>query len=316
MRNYRVWFPLPQARPIKTFPERLTRKLIWINNNSFKKLCVRIGLLGATIVGQSSNGNTILKLNKDYALGPKGTLIELPQDQAIFESVKNRGNWELEESRFLARNLNQLTSIPVSRIALLDIGANSGLVALQTINLSNVNCEVFLFEPLPRHVRAIEENLRSLPGTHINEFALSDNNGYSMIHTDFSNNGNSSFFETVVPRSGIVSTKVRLVDTQEYCDNFLNNFDKFIIKSDTQGMDALILSRLPRRIWEKCVAAVIEVWALPQVNKKDVESLLSMLEDFEYLDWSPTFERKLSLHEIQEFWLGNSDNQKNLFVRK
>ena len=115
----------------------------------------------------------------------------------------------------------------------------------------------------------------------------------------------------------MISTLIQLVDTTEYCNSFLNNFEKYVIKCDTQGMDALILSRLPERIWKNCESAVIEVEALPEVNKKDVESLLSMFYEFEHVAWQPdTRERRIQLSEVSEFWLSQSGDSKNLFLSK
>jgi hypothetical protein len=52
------------------------------------------------------------------------------------------------------------------------------------------------------------------------------------------------------------------------------------------------LSRLPEWIWKNCEAAVIEVWALAEVSKRDVEGLLSMCQEFEYVSWHPNAWKK------------------------
>ena len=61
------------------------------------------GLFGASILGFASNGNVMLALNKSYALGPKGTVLEIPLDRVIFKSVRQSGMWEIEESIFFCR---------------------------------------------------------------------------------------------------------------------------------------------------------------------------------------------------------------------
>jgi FkbM family methyltransferase len=217
-----------------------------------------MGFFGARLVGHTSGGNSLLKLNKDYALGSKGTDLELPQDQVIYEYIKDKGSWELEDSEFLARGLKRSCWQPNTKTALVDIGANTGLVTLQAMNLSNTSNEVFLFGPVPRHASAIKQNLRNLSNVHINHFALGDKNGEAVIFTELTNHGNTSLLNSVVPEIGIISTQIQLVETTEYCNKFFNNFEKFVIKCDTQGMDALILSRFPKRIWENCESAVIE----------------------------------------------------------
>jgi FkbM family methyltransferase len=275
-----------------------------------------MGFLGARIVGTTPIGNTLLQLNKNYALGPKGTVLELPMDRVIFESVRKWGVWELDESKFLARGL-KIACRNTPKVALLDIGANTGLVTLQAMNLSNTLAEVFLFEPVPRHTSAIKKNLRNLSSIHVNEFGLSDKNGEANIFTQATNHGNTSLLNSVVPEIGMISTQIQLAETTTYCNKFLKNFNRFVIKCDIQGMDALILSRIPDWVWKNCESAIIEVWALDEISKKDVEALLSMCQEFEYVSWQPNNRKvKIGLSEVSEFWLSKSGASKNLFLSK
>ena len=316
MSNFRNWVPVPAPLPIKTFPKRLIKKWIYIAKNIVSLIGVRMGFLGARIVGTTPNGNTLLQLNKNYALGPKGTVLELPMDLVIFKHVREWGAWELNESKFLARGL-KIACRNTPKVALLDIGANTGLVTLQAMNLSTTLAEVFLFEPVPRHTSAIKKNLRNLSSIHVNEFGLSDKNGESTIFTEATNHGNTSLLNSVIPEIGMISTQIQLVETTTYCNKFLNNFDRYVIKCDTQGMDALILSRIPDWVWKNCESAIIEVWALDEISKKDVEALLSMCQEFEYVAWQPNNRKeKIGLSEVSEFWLSKSGAHKNLFLSK
>lgn len=304
--------PITRLLLVKSLYQRLMRKWIYVAKNLilyFSSIC---GFSGAKNIGISPSGNNLLQLNRNYPLGPKGTIIELPKDNTIFKYVRLRGTWELEESKFLARELQKAEEIK-SNVALLDIGANTGLVALQVINLAGSNAEIFLFEPVPRHAYAISQNLKSLPNTHLNEFALGDTNGEGEMFTDTLNQGNTSLFNSAAPFAEI-KTRIKLVDTLEYCNEYFRIFDSFVIKSDTQGMDALILSRIPNSIWQKCECAVIEVWALPEINKTHVEDLLVKIQKFEFVDWTPKFQKKIAFHEISEFWLNKSGAQRNLFL--
>lgn len=277
---------------------------------------MRLGFVGARIVGVCQNGNTLLQLNKDYALGSKGITLQVPQDQVIFESLRRRGIWELEESEFLARALTKVGKQANSKVALLDIGANIGLVTLQALNLSKRSVEVFLFEPIPKHVEAMEYNLRNLPNIHINEFALSNKNGNSEIFTQTTNHGNTSLLKSVVPFDELIITQIKLINTAEYFDNFLMGFDSYIIKCDTQGMDASILSRIPNRFWQSTECAIIEVWAIPEIREQDVTRLLAMCQNFQYASWHPKSQKSIGLDEISEFWLSGQETYRNLFLSK
>ncbi len=314
MRDFRIWIPITAPLPIQTFLQRLIRKWLYIAMNIVSLISVQIGFTGARIVGVTPDGNTFLRLNKDYALGPKGTVLELPRDLIIFEAVRKRGFWELEESNFLAQGLRKVEG--GKKTALLDIGANTGLVTLQAINLSKTSFEAFLFEPIPRHASAIKSNLGNLPNIHINEFALSDKNGTSEIFTQANNRGNSSLLASVVPSDNLITTEIKIVDTTEYCHRFLDNYDNYIIKCDTQGMDALILSRIPNRIWQNTEVAIIEVWALPEIREQDVTQLLTMCQNFEYASWNPNSQERIGMSEISEYWLSKSGTFRNLFLSK
>lgn len=316
MTNFRKLFPVTDLYPIRTYPQRLIGDWLLIAKKIVITIGVGMGFLGARIIGTTPFGNTLLQLNKNYALGPKGKVLEIPMDGVIFRHVKKTGTWELEESKFLARSL-KMASRNTSKVALLDIGANTGLVTLQAMNLSNTLAEVFLFEPVPRHTSAIRKNLENLSNIHINEFGLSDKQGEAYIFTQATNHGNTSLLNSVVPEIGMISTQIQLVDTTTYCNEFLRNFDKYVIKCDTQGMDALILSRIPSWIWEKCESAVIEVWALDEISKLDVDALLTFCQEFEYVAWQPNnWNEKIKLSEVREFWLNKSGASKNLFLSK
>ena len=301
-----------------TFPKKLIAKWFFISKNLILILGSNLGFFGAKVLGTTLSGNTLLKLNKNYSLGKKGFILELPRDQVIFSSIRKNGEWELNESEFLAVGLNKICLKYNLKTALLDIGANTGLVTLQTMNISATNNSVFLFEPIPRHTIAIKHNLMNLSKTnniHINEFALSDRNENSYIYTDALNHGHTTLLKSLVSQNKRIETIIELVDTNEYCNNFLNGFDGYVIKCDTQGMDALILSRLPINIWLSTERAVIEVWALPQINAQDVDKLLIMWSNLDF-SWTSDFRIRIGLNEIREFWLSNSGLSKNLFLTK
>ena len=321
--NWRYLILVPNPFPIKTFPERLIIKWRYIVRIIVDPIGTRLGFYGARVLGVTPTGSTLLQLNKDYALGCKGTILELPKDHFIYKDVKNKGSWDLMESKFLAQGLRKACQQAHSKTALIDIGANTGLITLQAMNLSNTTNEVFLFEPIPRHASAIKQNLRNLSNVHVNEFALSDVNGKAEIFTEATNHVNTSLFKSVVPKTGMVSTQVRLVETTEYCEKFLKSFNSFVIKCDTQGMDALILSRFPEWIWKNCVSAHIEVWSLNETSKKDVDGLLSKCQEFDLVSWrlnatigGVELGREVELDEVREFWLSKSGSFRNLFLSK
>ena len=306
--------PLVKPLPLKSIPQRLFRKYLFVMEGYLFILHYGLGHSGAKKLGLTPDGNALLQLKIESALGLKGSILELPQDQEIFETVQKTGSWALEESIFLAEGLRKAERLSNSKTALLDIGAHCGLITLQAMNLSKTKNEIFCFEPLPRHSAAIKYNLRNLPNVHNYNFGLSNKNSSSEIFTEITNYGNTSLFQTLVPESKQIKTSIKLVDATEFCDQFLDRFDSYVIKSDTQGMDALILSRIPSRIWLNTVAAVIEVWAVPEINDIHVSNLLAKIQHFECGMWHPKSGKEIDFNEVGEFWTSKTRQSRNLFL--
>jgi FkbM family methyltransferase len=278
----------------------------------------KLNLTGAKEIASSDEDMAKLKLNRNYPLGIKGTEIQLPKDKIIFQFIRLRGGWELKESRFLANELKRLsTSEKSEKIALIDIGANVGIVTLQAMNLAKTSNACIFFEPSSLNASSLKKNLSN---SHfkftVNEFALSNFDGEATLYTEGSNRGNSSLIEALVPISEKSSEKVKIRDTREFFNFELTSFNIFIIKCDTQGYDALILSRIPPIAWNKVNAAVIEVWALPSIKELDVKILLSKLSEFSSVSWDSDFNSNLDLDNLAKFWLSKTSESRNLFIRK
>lgn len=277
------------------------------------------GFAGARIIGTSVAGNTFLKLSRDYELGKQGTVIEVPRDRVIFESVRQQGSYSPEISRFIADGL-EMGANHNQKSAVIDIGANSGLVSLQIINMVREPHEYFLFEPLPAHVQAIRHNLSIVSGAvalHLHEVALSGQNGTATFYTERLNFGNSSFLQdSIVNRSEQIVTEVPTRDTTEFFEGFENRFERLFIKSDTQGMDAFILSRIPLCVWRRVDRAAIEILALPEVDPKDVANVLAKCSQFQRRSWDAGMESNASFTEISDFWTSRSGLERNLFLTK
>ena len=316
------WIPLPRLLPLRTFPLRMRLKFVFIYKAMRQIVFLRIGKIGAKNIGTNEIGNTLLRLNRDYPVGKKGFIIELPKDEVIFEKLQFTGAWEREISEFLACGLMKISLDENSKPAMVDIGANCGFISLQTMNLSKTTQDFYLIEPLPRHVHALRNNLQGISKTksiHIFEFGLSDKSGSSDIYTEMLNQGNSTIFSSVLKSDNNVITRIKLSDTKDFCEKSLFGHTGYVIKSDTQGMDALILSRIPDKIWRKVECAVVEVWALPDIKENDVHNLFAMWGDFDCISWSSNSTEAssyISLEEVGEFWLSKSGKERNLFLSK
>ncbi len=278
----------------------------------------KLRLSGSRETGFLHDDITTLVLNKSYPLGAKGTVIHLPKDKMIYEFIKLRGKWEFAESEFLANELKRLClGRNKKRVALVDIGANTGLVTLQAMNLSKTQNDCILIEPVRSHAAAIRSNFsNSLFNFSVKEFALSDRNGITEIYKQESNRGNSSLIAEVVPIIEIITETVQTYDSQEFFGAEMNLYDSIVLKCDTQGYDALILSRIPNSVWDKVDSAVIEVWALPFIDASHVKEFLDKLVDFSRVGWNSEEIAKVPLEDVADFWLSKTSKSRNLFLRR
>lgn len=304
--------PVARPLPLASFPTRTWSKFLFIYGPLLR-------ISGGTPVDRASNGNAIIKLNRDGSLGAKGNLVQVPEDGIIYKDVVRYGVWEPEESLFLAQGINEVSSSQNSKSVLLDIGANCGLITRQTLHLVDAACDVVLFEPLQKHTDAIAFNLKPYIDKHqirIEQVGLSDENRSTKLFTDLSNRGNSSVFETAIADADHEVNDIELVDTQEYFTTHLSRYDHLVLKCDTQGLDASILSKIPSAIWGKVQRAVIEVWAIPEINATDVDALIPALEGFAVAGWEINSRSSVTMSDLRQFWLSQSGESRNLFLNR
>lgn len=315
LNNIKKWIPFTSILPLNTFLIRLKKKNLY----TLQLIYSIIGLSGARIIGALPNGCFQVRLNKSSILGEKGTILNLPKDNVIFQNVRTYGHWEKHECEFISRALQTAHLSTQSKVALLDIGANVGLVTLGAMNLSKTATDIHLFEPTPIHIFALKHNLKNLKisgDIFVNEHGLSNKSETIKLYRDLGNSGHSSVFNKAVNVQNREEIEVRLESANQYFESNLLNYDSFIVKSDIQGLDAQVLSNFPIEFWKKVKAAVIEVWAFTEVKNEDVEDLITKLDGFQNLSWDPYFRIKPTLTEIKKYWLSRNNQQRNLYISK
>ena len=315
LNNVKKWVPFTSILPLNTFLIRLKKKNLY----TLQLIYSIIGLSGARIIGALPNGCFQVRLNKSSILGEKGTILNLPKDNVIFQNVRTYGHWGKHECEFISRALQTAHLSTQSKVALLDIGANVGLVTLGAINLSKTATDIHLFEPTPIHIFALKHNLKNLKisgDIFVNEHGLSNKSETIKLYRDLGNSGHSSVFNKAVNVQNREEIEVRLESANQYFESNLLNYDSFIVKSDIQGLDAQVLSNFPIEFWKKVKAAVIEVWAFTEVKNEDVEDLITKLDGFQNLSWDPYFRIKPTITEIKKYWLSRNNQQRNLYISK
>lgn len=279
-----------------------------LDNKYINGLLRRLGITGASFVEKLENGNSVLKLGWRSALGRRGELIQLKGDSVIYETVVTTGSWEKVEAQFLARNLKEDN-------LLLDFGANAGLISLETLKLTEATgIKTVLVEPIPNNATAIKFNLSEFEHEII-ECALSDSDGKSTLYVRESNIGNSSLLEGAMSKADYSPLEVITRDVSTICSELLHGeARKIILKCDLEGYDARVLARMPDNFWLSISAAVIEVWAHPDVNKIHVAKVVSQLENFNQLSWDSDGKLVVTPSQLNAHWTSGSKKNLNLFA--
>jgi hypothetical protein len=127
------------------------------------------------------------------------------------------------------------------------------------------------------------------------------------------NKGNTSFFKSLVPVDSEEIDDIQIRETKSYFTS-INDFDSYVIKCDTQGMDSIILSRIPSEIWQKVERATVEIWATDEVVEADVQILLEFWQKFRRVSWDSGMQKAVGLQELRNFWLGKSGEFRDLYL--
>jgi FkbM family methyltransferase len=313
VRKLRELFPFPRLFPFNSFLKRLIEK----NRHSLSWYVLsKLGLSGSSVVRIDSGGQALLSLNRGSPLGNKNDEIVVPVDKVIYKWILRRGLWEIKEVNFLRKYISDSRN---RNIVFLDFGGHAGLVTRQLLRtVSNQISLAYIVEPHSRYIEAIEHNCsewiidRKLI---VIPFALSNVTARTSLYIENSNFGNASLLKV----SNVDSTKshqhpVHTITVGDFENIIFHKDVKYVLKCDIQGMDALVLSKFSHSFWNQVECAVIEVWALNSISEQDVKKLISLWGNFSFFSWDSEWKIKVSLEEIQKFWLSKSGATRNLYI--
>ncbi len=220
--------------------------LRWMNGN-LKRCFVHI------VERKEHMGKCNLAVSEDMMREQKGIFIP-KQDKAKFWSE----NFEIRE-------YNQIK--PRGFLAV-DIGAHVGI---WTRRLVIDFCKVIAFEPLGKHIECHIKNCEGLEHIELNQVALSNENGHSLITTKDNNSGMSTLldkkFDRPLPR--------QMVETRTLDSYNLPKVD--FIKMDVEGWEDKVLEGATETILKYRPRMYIEIW--PDKYQKIYDILR---DDFEY----------------------------------
>jgi FkbM family methyltransferase len=188
---------------------------------------------------------------------------------------------------------------------LIDIGANIGLYARQSLNILKKIDKIFAYEPHPNNYALLLKNLANIKSAEMNMFGLGACNASLEFYLDPSNNGNYSLNKHAMTEAhGQIN-----VDIKNACEESQKwmslSGDDFIYKSDTQGHDETIVSAIDPSFWPRVKCGVLELWRIGGKDY-DQDSFVRMLDSFPCKMFEKAPGKNVSSLEVLQF-LNSSD---------
>ncbi len=235
--------------------------------NFFKKKKKFLWTLTNNLLSNSISTPTIsvLTLNEDTSLGKK--------DEKIFVTNDSYQTWYImNDKNFNQKLVDKVLDLtkPHFQYNLIDIGANTGLLARSLLNkLKNIQ-NTFLIEPDKENLFCIRNNLKNFRNINVSDFALDVTDGDKKLFIDKNNKGNLSFnYEMMTLKQdklNFMNSKdnYEIVRTKSISDYFneIKNDCRNIIKIDVQGYDEVIFQEIPDEILNKTDVLIIEITPL------------------------------------------------------
>lgn len=239
--------------------------------------------------------------------------VDLPFDRIIMPRMLQEDVWQPEQLAFVVEHA------PKGPTVLFDLGANVGLVTRQWCHVLPSIVAAVCWEPHPLNYRLLVGNLSHLPHVRCQQVALGTEDGTLPFFLDGDNAGNYSLVPDTMAGAGAPSIPVACRAISEAVLNEPLAADHrglpVIWKTDVQGLDELLTTRLPDSFWARVAVGVIEITRVARPNY-DPARLAAILEQFPVRRLARQSDRLLSTAEVLAFAEGrDGDYDDLLFAR-
>ena len=277
------------------------KKLLWTLSNN---------LISETLFPPTVS---VINLKQNTYIGNKDEKIFLRNDSYLAWYVFNNDNiyqdFVIKICRFLRNDQDY---------NLIDIGANTGLLARCLLRHNKNIKKCYLIEPDEDNFFCIKNNLMNFNNIFLYNYALDIEDGCKKLFIDQNNKANLSFnFEMMKRKEDKlnfmnVEDKYKIVkckSTENFFSEIYDN-NKNIIKIDAQGYDENIFQEIPENILRNTSLLMIEV--TPLLTKSfDNEKFTKKLKCFKkYYDFNSN---ELKIDDIQKLVSLKSGKSFDLF---
>jgi FkbM family methyltransferase len=281
----------------------------------WRPFLISIRLQGAIYSGQDESGLNVYKLNRETLLGKKDDLVWVYQDDVLHFNILNYGIYEKSLVKFF-RNQSLNYSQPVM---LLDIGANSGLIAKSICLDNTVFKRIILVEPQVLAGRAIRKNLLSVSQEFtVLEVALSKVSGIVKLFLFSGASGSASLIEVTGSELKNNFINVESMTPIDLYNHYLLENEIIFIKCDIEGLDIEVLNLFPSEIWN-FVGAVSFEWNVSFLqNFSDFEIFLEKMSEsnLHNVRFGDQADKLLSLHELRKWSRTDTIKSRNILISR
>ena len=221
-----------------------------------------------------------------------------PRDTEMLPYLRRHGRWQTEPLDLALAHLDAAQDY-----ALVDIGANIGMFARQFLGAFPGIKRCLCVEPDARNVEALEANLRKFRDRDLKIFplALGDAAAPATFYRDADNIGNYSLNADAMRNRRFDQVELRTVDAADWARDHLAGSDRLILKTDTQGSDEAIATRIPLDVWGRVAFACLEIWRIEK-PAFDHAAFRAIVQSFPH--WSFRGVRNAPIDEIVDYSSG------------
>ena len=248
--------------------KKILRKLFL---NNFKSIFYMI---------QNSNSNYFdynkieLVIKKDCCLGLKNTKIQTRIDQIITPNILKKGKWDYFIIKFICKYIKNKTN----QFSFIDLGSNIGLITRQLYlkkpDIKNFHC----IEPEKENYNILLNNLDSFKNVYTYNCALT--NQESGIKKMYLNKNNFGDF-SLLKKYNKTNTYINTLNASSFFNKIISKhkINKIIYKSDTQGLDEMIVLSLSKKILDKIDMMILEISNFYYL-KKNILQFFALIENY------------------------------------
>ncbi|MGH7069370.1 MAG: FkbM family methyltransferase [Acetobacteraceae bacterium] len=241
-----------------------------------------------------------------------GEVLELLIDRVTTRWILERGSWQQEDLDFV------VARAPKQPLVLLDIGAHIGLMTRQLMHVFPDIVAAVCYEPHPLNFATLSRNLAHLENCSLVQAAVGTVAGQLTFYEDIYNTGNYSLSLGAMDGREYRTNKVECVRAHD--EEFLQRLSAetaqlpIIWKSDTQGLDEIIVTSLSDDFWSRVPVALMEI---SRMNRPalDAARLSGFLERFPIRRFGSS-PKLLSVEEILRFADGTDGSHQDLLLAK